>query len=236
MISRDASDQVDLWKIPLADQDPPLESLYGLLSPDEADRANRFVFDRDRNKFIRVRGLLRIILGQYLQIRPGLIEFRYEPGGKPHVADALNPSRLRFNVSHSGEIALIAVGTGRELGVDVEHIRRNVDLREVAARFFSPREVLELFSLPEEQQTLGFFNCWTRKEAFVKAIGAGLAFPLDAFDVSVRPGEPAVLTRIQRDPREHMQWILRDVSPSGEYAAALAVEGEVEISVVWRSV
>lgn len=229
------SRRVDLWKIALTDPVPSLEYLSGLLSADETNRANRFVFERDRNKFIRTRGLLRIILGRYLEIGPELIEFRYEPGGKPRVADALNPFRLRFNVSHSAEIALIAVGFGRELGIDVEYIRPNVDVLEIATHFFSPREILELSGLPGNQQIHGFFNCWTRKEAFVKAIGLGLSFPLTAFDVSVRPGEPATLTRLEPNLCEQTQWILWDVSPSDDYAAALAVDGALEISVVWRS-
>src|SRR5204862_399966 len=142
---------------------------------------------------------------------------------KPHVANRFNPSGIRFNVSHSAEIALVAVGFGRELGVDVERIRPNVDLREIAKQFFSRREILQLFSLPEELQDRGFFNCWTRKEAFVKVIGAGLAFPLDSFDVSVRPGEPAELMELRGNPALPAEWTLRDISPAPDYAAALAV-------------
>jgi len=229
------STQIDLWKISVSNPDPTLEYLAALLSSDETDRANRFVFEGDRINFIRVRGMLRIILGRYLQIPPGLVELRYGHGGKPQV-DGLNPYRLCFNVSHSAEIALIAVGFGRDLGVDVEWIRRGIDEREIATHFFSPREIQELSSLPGEQLTVGFFNCWTRKEAFVKALGTGLSFPLTAFDVSLRPGEPAAVTRIDRGPGEQMQWTLRDVSPGGDYAAALAVEGEAEVTIVWRSI
>lgn len=220
----DAS-KIDLWRLALNDPDPALGNLSGLLSQDEAERARRFRFQRDRDKFVRVRASLRIILSGYMGIGPAQIEFGYRTAGKPYLPDGVGADGLHFNVSHSGEMALVAVGFGREVGVDIEHVRQIVDLHDIAKRFFSHREVAELFSLPADQQTIAFFNCWTRKEAYVKAIGAGLGFPLDAFDVSLRPEEPAALIEVRDDPAERKHWTLQDVSPKNGYTAALVAEG-----------
>ncbi len=217
--------QIDLWQVPLGKPDPRLPALFELLSPDEVLRARRFHFSKDRDGFTLVRASLRIVLGGYLDLNPARVEFRYGKAGKPCLPDSINPRGLRFNVSHSGGMALAAVAWGREVGVDVEQIRAGVNLQEVARQFFSQREVTELFDLPVEQQPAGFFNCWTRKEAYVKATGQGLSVPLHSFGVSLKPGEPARLTFIHDDAAEMRRWTLQDVSPAAGYAAALAVEG-----------
>jgi len=220
-----AVNKIDLWQLSLDKPDFAIDKMSGLLSPDEVLRAKRFHFTKDRDRFIFVRASLRIILGDYLELDPALVGFRYGKAGKPYLSETINPHNLNFNVSHSGGVALAVVARDREVGVDVEQIRPHIDLHEIAVQFFSQPEVAELFALPVDQQPAGFFNCWTRKEAYVKATGIGLSFPLDSFGVSLKPGEPARLTFVNDNAFEKRHWTLRDVSPAPGYAAALAVEG-----------
>nr|ASV46661.1 hypothetical protein [uncultured bacterium] len=141
---------------------------------------------------------------------------------------------IRFNVSHSGEMALYAFARGRELGVDVEEVRRMEDGLHIAERFFSQAEVAVFRSLPEEIRDDAFFNCWTRKEAYIKAVGEGLSFPLHVFDVSLAPGEPARLLA-SRDPQQAERWSLRGLpDPAPGYRAAIVVEGEGWDLACWR--
>lgn len=160
-----------------------------LLSPDERERAARFHFPIHRNRYIAGRSQLRKILGSYLQIDPESIDFAYSEFGKPAVPTAQNPASLAFNVSHSEDLCVLAVSRLQPLGIDVERIRTDFGGEEVAQANFAPAEFSELLSLPEDVRPQAFFNCWTRKEAYVKALGAGLQIPLDSFEVSLRPGE-----------------------------------------------
>ncbi len=217
--------RIDLWKLSIVGLQPP--ELSGLLSSDERLRADRFHFAKDRDRFIFMRGCLRIILGGYLELPPARIEFAYGRAGKPYLAHTINPHGLRFNLSHSGVLALVAVGWGGELGVDIEQIRPDINLREIAAQFFSRPEATEIFSMPEEDQPAAFFSCWTRKEAYVKAIGDGLSFPLHSFGVSVKPGGPATLNFVHGDEAAMRRWTVRDVSWAAGYPAALVAEGPV---------
>jgi 4'-phosphopantetheinyl transferase len=220
-----AANRVDLWRLSLENLDSSHAGLSEILSPDEVLRAQRFHFAKDRLRFTFVRGSLRIILGEYLDLPPARIEFRYGKAGKPYLPDQINPLGLRFNVSHSGGFALVAAAWGRELGVDIEQIRPDVNIRDVAGQFFSGREVAEIFSLPAEQQSAAFFRCWTRKEAYVKATGEGITFPLHSFGVSVKPEDPARLVFVDGAAAELKRWMFQDISPSASHAAALAVEG-----------
>jgi 4'-phosphopantetheinyl transferase len=180
------------------------------------------------------RGLLRAILGRYLGCSPADVRFCYGPRGKPALNDARGGEALRFNLSHSRGIALYAVTRGREVGVDVEAIRPEVEIASVARRVFSPSERATLHSLPPELQSEAFFNGWTRKEAFIKATGEGLARPLDEFDVSIAPGEPARLLATQPDADEAARWTLRELLPGPGYRAAVAVEGTGWRLAYWR--
>jgi 4'-phosphopantetheinyl transferase len=216
---------VHVWRADLCEPGARASSLLQLLAPDERDRAGRFHFQKDRDHFIIARGTLRTILGLYLQAKPQELRFVYSAYGKPALAPDNEAARLRFNVTHSHELALYAVTLGRELGIDVEHLREDMACHEIAERFFSRGEVQALSALPASQRTLGFFNCWTRKEAYIKARGQGLSLPLDNFDVSLAPGEPAALLRTRDDEQEALRWSLRDLNPGSGYAAALAVEG-----------
>ena len=216
---------VHVWQARLDQFAEQQDRLLGLLSADERERAERFHFARDRSHFIVARGLLRTLLGRYLDSPPGRLSFSYGPYGKPTLSGEDDGRALRFNVSHSHGVALYAVARGRAVGVDVEYVRDNMVGESIAERFFSAREVAALRALPAEVQPLAFFNCWTRKEAFIKARGEGLSFPLDQFEVSLNPKEPAALVSIRDDPREASRWSLQALPLEEGYVAALAVEG-----------
>lgn len=228
------ADAVHVWAAPL---DPPAAAVqrHGtLLASDERARAERFHFERDRRRFTVARGVLRTLLGRYLGTDPRAVAFGYESHGKPVLADPFAAHGLRFNVSHSGEMALFAFARGREVGVDVEEVRRMEDGLDIAVRFFSEAEVAAFRALPEEIRDDAFFNCWTRKEAYIKAVGEGLSFPLHVFDVSLAPGEPARLLA-SRDPQQAERWSLRGLpDPAPGYRAALVVEGEGWDVACWR--
>jgi 4'-phosphopantetheinyl transferase len=217
-----APNRVDVWYIHLEDAAQPVSTLAALLDADERERAARFHFDVHRRYFIVAHGMLRLILAHYLHCPPDTIRCQTNAAGKPALAAG---GELRFNLSHSGDLALVAVAAGREVGVDVEFMRPLEDIKRLVARTFSPCEAAAWGHLPESQQREGFFNCWTRKEAFIKALGQGLLYPLDQFDVSLEPGEPARLLRVGGNPQEAKRWSLRALEAGAHYAAALAVEG-----------
>jgi len=200
--------------------------LWASLSPDERARAERFRFDIHRDRFIVARALLREILGALLGVAARRLAFDYSARGKPSLARPFAAEDLRFNLSHADGLALYAIARGREVGVDVERVRPLPDAEHIAARFFSPREQAALRSLPAVERAAGFFACWTRKEAFLKATGDGLARRLDAFDVSVVPGLPARLERVEGDPREAGRWSLAEVRPAPGYVGAVAVAAD----------
>jgi len=228
------SDDVHVWSASLKLPTSRIQQLAQRLSTDEYMRAERFYFERDRKRFIVGRGLLRTILGYYLGIEPNLLQFCYGPQGKPALAETLSGSRLNFNLSHSQELVLYAVAREREIGVDIEHIRPITEVEQLAARFFSVREHAMFCALPPSQKLAAFFSCWTRKEAYVKATGDGLTFPLDQFDVSLSPGEPARLLSVKGDRSTVTRWSLQDLRPSPGYVAALAVEGQDWHLTCWQ--
>ncbi|HZG52707.1 MAG TPA: 4'-phosphopantetheinyl transferase superfamily protein, partial [Pyrinomonadaceae bacterium] len=184
-----ADGEVHLWRASLAQTPDALRRLYSTLAPDESAKAARYHFPRDRDHYIAARGLLRQLLGRYLAQPPHALRFAYGAYGKPSLDGATAAADLRFNLSHSHELALYAFARGREVGIDIEHIRADFADDDIAARFFSAREVSMLRALPARARTSAFFNCWTRKEAYIKARGEGLSHPLDQFDVSLTPGE-----------------------------------------------
>ena len=212
---------VDLWPVGLRPDPSAQAGLEKLLSPAELARANRFHFTKDRQAYIAAHGALRTILASYLDCGPAEIDFASGTNGKPAVAG------IQFNLSHSADLGVVAVTPDRELGVDVELVdpqRANMD---VARRFFSPSEVAVLQALPTDLQPAAFFNCWTRKEAYLKAIGLGLSVPLDSFDVSLGPGEPVRLLR-GADAR----WSLHSFTPAPSYLGALAIDGPGDAIVI----
>jgi 4'-phosphopantetheinyl transferase len=221
-----ARNAVHIWHTNLGSQSIA-ERLQPLLSPDELQRANRFRFPEHRRRFIIARGCLRRLLATYLQSDAREIVFAYSAEGKPSL-DVRHQTDLHFNVSHSGEIAAFAFTLGRKIGIDVELIRRDVDVDEIPKRFFSCAEQKCMSSLEGEIKVQGFFNCWTRKEAYVKAVGAGLSLPLRNFDVSLLPGEPAKLLATRPDASVAGRWNLAPLDFGLEYAAAVIVEGELK--------
>lgn len=220
------SDEVHIWRAALDRSAGERERLEQTLSPEEHERAGRFYFQKDRERFIVARGLLRALLGRYLSVEADQLRFCYSPYGKPALSPDLCSSELRFNLSHSHGLALYAITRGREVGIDLEQIRPEPVNEPIAERFFSAPEVAALRALPAALQPEGFFNCWTRKEATIKARGEGLTVSLDQFQVSLAPGEPAALLSVNGDPAEASRWSLRELQPGADYVAAIAVEGE----------
>lgn len=227
-------DEVHVWCERLEQPPSRVRALSNVLSQDEQERAGRFYFQRDREHFTVARAMLRIILGRYLNMEPGQLGFRYSSYGKPSLEQEKNLEDLRFNLSHSGELALIAVTRGREIGVDIELIRHDVMEDKIAERFFSQLEVAMLRALPADLQAEAFFNCWTRKEAYIKARGEGLSLPLDKFDVSLAPGEPAALLGIRIGSEEMSRWNMLELAVGEGYAAALVVEGRDRQLKCWQ--
>jgi 4'-phosphopantetheinyl transferase len=227
-------DEVHVWRATLDQPVSQIQSFRRNLAADEQARAERFHFERDHEHFVVARGVLRAILGRYLNQAPEGISFCYSSHGKPALAGESGGDAIRFNVSHSHGIALYAVTRGREVGVDLEHIRSNLAVAEIAERFFSRREVAMLRTLLTEAQREAFFRCWTRKEAYLKARGEGLSLPLDQIDVSPAPGEPGAVPGTQPDSSETFRWSLQELAPAPGYVAALAVEGRGWRLACWQ--
>lgn len=221
-----ATDEVHVWRVDLSSMSSRrIQSLRNTLAEDERRRADGFCFEEDRERFIVARGMLRVLLSRYLDLDSDRLNFRYNSHGKPALAERSGGDTLRFNVSHSGGLALVALACGREVGIDIEYVRSGIELEEIAARYFSPQEAATLRSLPANIRTEAFFAGWTRKEAYIKARGDGLSLALDGFSVSLAPGEPAILLNAREDPSEAARWTLRELKPGPGYAAALAAEG-----------
>jgi 4'-phosphopantetheinyl transferase len=201
-----------------------VRALAALLSDAERQRASRFVFDRDRRRFTVARAQLRRLLGARSGVRPEAVELSNGTHGKPVLVRECAASNLRFNVSHSDDVAAYAFSPGREIGIDIESVRTIHDAEDIAARFFSHREYEAYLALGPGDRPLGFFNCWTRKEAFVKALGDGLDYPLDRFDVTLAPGEPAKILRVENTPGDHCGWTLHSFVPGPGLIGALVVQ------------
>jgi len=222
-------DDVHVWSLRLDLASDVRRRLEAFLSPDEADRARRFAFPTSRNHFVCAHGLLRVILARYLGVAPWEVAIERAAGGKPRLADGAGP---RFNLSHGGGMGLVAVCAGREVGVDVERVREVAGL--AADRCFSPFERASLKAVAPRLRLEAFYACWTRKEAFLKALGDGLARRLDSFDVTLAPGEAPRLLRVQGEPEAPDCWALRALRPAPGYVGAVAVEGH-EVAVRRRS-
>jgi 4'-phosphopantetheinyl transferase len=190
-----------------------------VLSSDEIDRAARFRLEHARRLYIATRLALRFLLARYLGEAPHAIRFRYGSKGKPELAA---PAGIHFNVSHSGGLALLAFSWDGEIGVDVEQIHPLEDMLDIAARFFSAEEAADLMSLPASERVDAFFRCWTRKEAYVKAVGDGLFMPLDSFRVTLRRGEPAEFIHFRNNTAAARRWTLMNLDLGTGYIAALA--------------
>lgn len=213
-------DGVHVWRAALDQPAPVVAACLHVLAADEQARAARFAFTRDRRRFAVGRATLRVLLGRYLGVHPSRVHFCYGPQGKPALSAPARP--LTFNVSHSHELALYAFAWGRAVGVDLEHLRPMPEASNLARRFFSAREHAALCRLPESVQEESFFAAWTRKEAFLKARGTGLAHELSRVEVSLAPGKPAALLHIEGD--DVARWHVRALAPAPGYVGALVAE------------
>lgn len=214
---------VHIWSIPL-EQPTKLTEYSMLLSADEAQRASRFYFERDRQQYTVGRAVLRRILGHYMDLSPAALTFTYNAYGKPALAPEQNQIGLAFNLSHAGGHALCAVTYGHAVGVDLELIKE-LDYLQLASTVFSSHEQASLRRVAPHEQQRGFFNGWTRKEAYIKAHGKGLSMPLADFDVTLDPREPARLLATRPDPAEVDRWSLFGWPVGETHVAALVVAG-----------
>ena len=218
-------DEVHVWRCVLDLASSRVEELLRSLSSDERARAGQLRFPMHRARFIAARGLLRIILGRYVGMAPAELRFRRGEEGKPYLARESGGDVLRFNMSHSHGLALYAVTCGREVGIDLEHVRPDVACERIAERFFSQREAAALSAVPAHARAEAFFRCWTHKEACIKAKGGGFWLRLSRFEVTLDPEGSGVLLSTPCDPQEASRWSLQELEPGRGFVAALVVEG-----------
>jgi 4'-phosphopantetheinyl transferase len=222
-----APGEVHVWRIALAPTPEELTALYERLAANERERADRFVVAAARTQFVAARAALRALIAGYLRRSPADISFQIGPLGKPSVA-AGEP--FFFNLSHSREMALVAVTGEGEIGVDVEQVREMSSREQLAERFFHPNEVATLGQLPVTQRAIGFFNAWTRKEAFLKATGKGISFGIERVEVTLTPGDsPRVLT-VDGSREAAARWSLASLDPAPGYVGSVALDGR------WKNV
>jgi 4'-phosphopantetheinyl transferase len=225
-------DEAHVWRARLECSAERLRELEGWLHGDELERARRFRFPLHRERFVSRRGILRLLLGRYLRIAPADVEFEYTRYGKPQLARR-HGTGLRFNLSHSHDLALFVLTRGREAGVDLERIRPDLYPECDPQGFFSAREVAALRALAPARRPAAFFELWVRKEAYMKAKGMGLYLALDSFDVSLGDAEPARLLRTAPDPRDAERWTMVALHPAPQYAGALVVQGPACVLRFW---
>ncbi len=217
-----ALNTVDVWRASLQVSHRKLEQFSNHLTREEKKQGTRFIKDKDKKYFTVARGVLRWILGQYLSIPPKDIKFYYGEYGKPYLSKAGQNHLLQFNLSHAGDMIVCAVTQGQPIGVDIECIQAQVDYETITKRFFSSNEFEALLALPPNERQAGFFRLWTRKEAFVKAIGKGLSFPFRDFSVTLDQEKGKIL-HIRNSTQRANKWSLIPFMPAAGYIGALAV-------------
>ena len=216
---------VHVWCASLAQSQRRVQKLHHILSAEEQLHARRFRFEHNKRFYIVGRGLLRTLLGYYLDIAPGQLRLSYGTRGKPALSEEFLASGLRFNMAHSHDIALYGIARNREVGIDVEKILPMDDLEQIAGHFFSAAEYETLCALSPREKNRAFFNCWTRKEAYLKACGDGLYRSLDQFSVSFTAGQAPAILSVAGAPREACHWSVRELIPADGYVGALVAEG-----------
>ena len=221
---------VHIWSVSLKLLPSQIEQLSTILSSDEIERANRFYFERDKNRFTIARGTLRKILSRYLNIEPKKLQFYYSDRGKPYL---INTSIL-FNLSHSQDLALYAITQVNLIGIDLEYIRPMNDAESLAKRFFSPQEYNLISQLPPQKQQERFFKLWTCKEAYLKATGDGLAGGLEKVEISLNQEKPVEFFSINGDIEEASHWYLHQFIPQPNYIAAVVVAGKNQSLSFWQ--
>ncbi len=219
---------VHVWYCDLKVSGSRLARYTELLSPDELSRAQRFRFTRDKQNFIVARGVLRVLLGHYCQCPANKLSFHYAEHGKPYLQTQHNFNNVTFNLAHSHDISVYAFMRYHAIGIDIEYIQRNIDELTLAKQFFAKEEYQQLVRLSQEQQHRGFFNGWTRKEAFIKALGDGLFYPLNRFVVSLTPEQPAKVISIDGDEQAAQAWTLAEFTPKTNYVGAIASNRNIE--------
>lgn len=215
--------EIHVWNANLNRKLPFVHSMFETLSANEKLRAAKFRFERDRNHFVVGRGFLRSVLAGYLGLSAGEIQFSYSRFGKPSLILAAQHPPLQFNLSHSNGMALLAVSSANEIGIDIEFVDQDFDWGRIADNYFSPRELSEMKALSEYRQTEAFFTGWTRKEACIKALGMGLSYPLNQFEVSMESSDPR-LVMLNDEFKQTRKWSLVSIPTEPGYLAAMAVE------------
>jgi 4'-phosphopantetheinyl transferase len=216
------TDEVDLFGVRLVATDEEVQCLQCTLAVDEIQRMNRFRFERHRKLFVLARGLLRTILASYIQLPADRITFQYGPRGKPTLCPEFQAD-IDFNLAHSEDCVLYAFTRHCELGVDLELVRQMPEATSIAKQFFAESEYADLLSVAPEKQARAFYNCWTRKEAYVKANGQGLSVPLNRFRVSLLPEQPSAFLDLEGDEFPISQWTLLHLDSFEGYVGALAI-------------
>ena len=200
------------------------DATWLILSDEEIRRAEQFLFASGRQHYIRGRRILRILLGIYLNTPPQEVSFRYGRNLKPELAPRWSREKLNFNLSHSHGQLLVAIAKDLAVGVDIELVRSNIEIESIAKRFFSSDEINQLTMLEGSDKRQGFFDAWTRKEAYLKAKSEGIGYGLDQFTVSLNPNQPARLLSDRRDPHALCRWDIRALAAAPGYVAALSFE------------
>lgn len=221
------SADVHLWRASLDLPAPVVLEFRQYLSSSELYKASRFRYRIHRSRYIARHAILRLILQRYLEIPPAEIIIENRDYGKPMLA-SLHDSSICFNLSSSHNMALFAIACQREVGVDIERIKPAIASEPIAELFFSSLETSTLRALPADMQVKAFFDCWTRKEAYIKALGTGLSLELNSFDVSLEPGKPAKLLYTRHDPGRENHWFMESLDTGADYSSALVVESESE--------
>ena len=223
-------DEVHVWSASLEQPAATVHALESVLSVQELNRAERFHSERDRRRYVVAHGILRRVLASYRQSDPRTLRFSIGKNGKPALADESGPTALRFNLSHTEDIALIAVTLGREIGVDVERVRPISELESIVESYFTPGERDALRGMETTHKRDAFYRCWTRKESYAKAIGGELAVALGGFD-TMRFG-PADLPTFGASRTSG--WNLHELLPADGYVGAVAIDGRVSRLMSWR--
>jgi 4'-phosphopantetheinyl transferase len=229
-----SSNEIHIWCANLDLSIEQIEMFSLTLSADEKIRAQRFHFERHKKFFIAARGILRAILSRYLDIEPHQVRFNYGTRGKPEIAEIYGFKNLEFNLSHSEEIALYAITNASKIGIDIEKIRPITDAEQIAKRFFSAKEYTWLSELSPSEKPAAFFSLWTCKEAYLKAIGEGLAFGLDRFEISISPNESPKIISIQGNYQAGIPWVLQQLNPVFGYVGSVAVKADNPCFNYWQ--
>ena len=217
-------DDVHLWRASLNIDSEKEQKLRNLLSEDELIRADRFRFGQHRRRFVVTRARLRQILADYLAMSPAELFFDFGLHGKPLLCSSHEKASVNFNLSHSGDVVLYAFSRERQVGIDIEFVREKTDFMAISESWFRTNELAVLKACPEDQRRQCFFRGWTRKEAYLKALGEGIAYGLDRFEVSLQENDAALLWH-QNGEQEVQRWQLLDLLIGADCCAALAVEG-----------